>query len=75
MSGKLEGKIALITGANRGLGKAMALALAVLFSVSAAEVAFDPVTGQSLITTLAILLFSVWVLWFGVMLVRLKPES
>ena len=52
----------------------MALALAVLFSVSAAEVAFDPVTGQSLITTLAILLFSVWVLWFGVMLVRLKPE-
>ena len=52
----------------------MALALAVLFSVSAAEVAFDPVTGQSLITTLAILLFSVWVLWFGVMLIRLKPE-
>ena len=28
MSGKLEGKIALITGASRGLGKAMALALA-----------------------------------------------
>jgi hypothetical protein len=52
----------------------MALALAVLFSVSAAEVAFAPVTGQSLITTLAILLFSVWVLWFGVMLIRLKPE-
>src|SRR5438552_14108586 len=52
----------------------MALALAVLFSVSAAEVAFAPITGQSLITTFAILLFSVWVLWFGVMLVRLKPE-
>ena len=52
----------------------MALALAVLLSVSAAEVAFAPVTGQSLITTLAILLFSVWVLWFGVMLIRLKPE-
>ncbi len=52
----------------------MALALAVLLSVSATEVAFAPVTGQSLITTLAILLFSVWVLWFGVMLVRLKPE-
>ncbi len=52
----------------------MALALAVLFSVSATEVAFAPVTGQSLVTTLAILLFSVWVLWFGVMLVRLKPE-
>ena len=52
----------------------MALVLAVLFSVSATEVAFAPVTGQSLITTLALLLFSVWVLWFGVMLVRLKPE-
>ena len=52
----------------------MALALAVLFSVSATEVAFAPVTGQSLITTLAILLFSLWVLWFGVMLLRLKPE-
>jgi len=52
----------------------MALALAVLFSVSAAEVAFASSTGQSLITTLAILLFSVWVLWFGIMLVRLKPE-
>jgi len=52
----------------------MALALAVLFSVSAAEVAFAPVTGQSFVTTLAILLFSVWVLWFGVMLIGLKPE-
>ena len=52
----------------------MALALAVLFSVSAAEVAFASSTGQSLITTLAILLFAVWVLWFGVMLMRLKPE-
>jgi hypothetical protein len=52
----------------------MALALAVLFSVSAAEVAFAPLTGQTLVTTFAILLFSVWVLWFGVMLVRLKPE-
>jgi hypothetical protein len=52
----------------------LAIAIAVLFSVSAAEVAFDPVTGQTLVTTAAILLFSVWVLWFGVMLVRLKPE-
>ena len=48
----------------------MAMALAVLFSVSATEVAFDPVTGQTFVTTLAILLFSVWVLWFGVMLIR-----
>jgi hypothetical protein len=52
----------------------MALALAVLFSVSAAEVTLAPGTGQSLITTLAILLFAVWTLWFGIMLVRLKPE-
>jgi len=52
----------------------MAMALAVLFSVSATEVAFDPVTGQTFVTTLAILLFSVWVLWFGVMLIRLRPE-
>jgi hypothetical protein len=52
----------------------MAIALAVLFSVSAAEVALTPGNGQSLITTLAILLFAVWVLWFGIMLVRLKPE-
>ncbi|MGZ3643692.1 MAG: hypothetical protein ACXWPS_13960 [Ktedonobacteraceae bacterium] len=51
-----------------------AIALAVLFSVSATEVAFDPVTGQTFVTTLAILFFSVWVLWFGVMLVRLRPE-
>ena len=52
----------------------MSIALAVLFSVSAAEVAFAPLTGQTFVTTLAILLFSIWVLWFGVMLVRLKPE-
>jgi hypothetical protein len=52
----------------------MAIALAVLFSVSAVEVALTPGNGQSLITTLAILLFGVWILWFGIMLVRLKPE-
>jgi len=51
-----------------------AMALAVLFSVSATEVAFDPITGQTFVTTLAILLFSVWVLWFGFMLIRLRPE-
>jgi hypothetical protein len=50
------------------------IAIAILFSVSAAEVAFDPLTGQTLVTTLAILLFSAWVLWFGIMLVRLNPE-
>lgn len=52
----------------------MALALAALFSASAVEVAFAPTAGQALLTTPAILFFAVWVLWFGVMLVRLKPE-
>jgi hypothetical protein len=51
-----------------------ALALAILFSVSTTEVAFDPATGQTFVTTLAILLFSIWVLWFGVMLIRLRQE-
>jgi hypothetical protein len=52
----------------------MALALAALFGASATEVSFAPETGQALLTTPAILLFAVWVLWFGIMLVRLKPE-
>ena len=52
----------------------MALALAALFSASAAEVATAPGTGQGLLSTPAILFFALWVLWFGVMLVRLKPE-
>jgi len=52
----------------------MALALAALFGASATEVSFAPEAGQTLLTTPAILLFAVWVLWFGIMLVRLKPE-
>jgi hypothetical protein len=52
----------------------MALALAALFGASAAEVSFAPEAGQALLTTPAILLFAIWVLWFGIMLVRLKPE-
>ncbi len=52
----------------------MALALAALFSASAVEVAFSPAAGQALLTTPAILLFAAWALWFGIMLVRLKPE-
>lgn len=51
-----------------------AIALAALFGASAAEVSFAPNAGQALLTTPAILLFAVWVLWFGIMLVRLKPE-
>lgn len=52
----------------------VALALAALFSASAVEVASAPDSGQGLLSTPAILLFALWVLWFGVMLVRLKPE-
>lgn len=53
----------------------MALALAALFSGSAVEVATAPTPGQAALTTPAILLFALWVLWFGWMLVRLKPEE
>ena len=52
----------------------MAIALAALFGASATEVSFAPEAGQALLTTPTILLFAVWVLWFGIMLIRLKPE-
>ena len=52
----------------------MALALAALFSGSAVAVANTPTGGQAALTSAAILCFAIWVLWFGVMLVRLKPE-
>jgi hypothetical protein len=52
----------------------MALALAALFSGSAVAVANTPTGGQAAITTSAILCFAIWVLWLGIMLVRLKPE-
>lgn len=51
-----------------------ALAVAALFSGSAVGVASAPATGQAPLTTPAMLLFALWVLWFGIMLVRLKPE-
>ena len=51
-----------------------ALALAALFSGSAVATASSPQSGQAALTTAAILGFACWVLWFGVMLVRLKPE-
>lgn len=53
----------------------MALALAALLSGSAGEAAFVTNAGQDILTTPAILFFAIWVLWFGVMLVRLKPEN
>ncbi len=52
----------------------IALAVAALFSGSAVSVASAPASGQAPLTAPAILLFGVWVLWLGVMLVRLKPE-
>ncbi len=52
----------------------VALALAALFSGSAVATASSPQGGQAALTTAAILGFALWVLWFGVMLVRLKPE-
>jgi hypothetical protein len=55
----------------------MALALAALLSGSAVQVALAPnagTAGQAILTTPAILLFAIWVLWFGIMLIRLQPE-
>jgi len=51
-----------------------ALALAALFSGSAVATANSPMGGQAALTTAAILGFALWVLWFGAMLVRLRPE-
>ncbi len=51
-----------------------ALAVAAFLSISAVAVASAPIEGKAALTTPAILLFALWALWFGVMLVRLKPE-
>ena len=51
-----------------------ALAIAAVMSGSAVEIASASTTGQAALTTPAILLFAIWVLWFGIMLIRLKPE-
>jgi len=52
----------------------IALGVAALFSGSAVSVASAPASGQAPLIAPAILLFGVWTLWLGVMLVRLKPE-
>lgn len=52
----------------------LALAIAALMSGSAVQVASAPATGQAALSTPAVLLFALWVLWFAVMVVRLKPE-
>jgi hypothetical protein len=52
----------------------VALAISALMSGSAVQVAFAPAAGQAVLSTPAILLFALWALWFGVMVIRLKPE-
>ncbi len=52
----------------------VAIVVAVLLSASAIAIASAPTQGQGTLATLAILLLALWVLWFGIMLVRLKPE-
>ncbi|HZR38828.1 MAG TPA: hypothetical protein VFB12_01840 [Ktedonobacteraceae bacterium] len=51
-----------------------ALGLTPLLTGSAVAVATAPGSSQGLLTSLATLLFALWVLWLGIMLVRLKPE-
>jgi hypothetical protein len=52
----------------------LALAVAALLSGEAISVAGTPTAGQSALTTPAVLLFALWILWLAIMLVRLKPE-
>lgn len=52
----------------------MALGLTPLLIGSAVGVATAPGESQGLLGSLATLLFAIWVLWCGIMLVRLKPE-
>lgn len=52
----------------------LALAGAALLSGSAVAIASTPTEGQATLTSPAILVFALWVLWLGIMLVRLKPE-
>ncbi len=53
----------------------LAIATTALLSGSAVAIASTPTQGEAALTTPAILLFGVWVLWLGIMLVRLKPEE
>ena len=52
----------------------VAVATGALLSGSAVGVVSTPLEGQAVLTTPAILLFALWVLWFAIMLLRLKPE-
>jgi hypothetical protein len=52
-----------------------ALLIGALLCISAVAVVSTPGTGQSSLTTIATLLFAIWILWLAIMLVRLKPEA
>jgi hypothetical protein len=52
----------------------VALAAAILLCASAVAVAGASGEGQAILTTPATLLFALWTLWLGIMLLRLKPE-
>lgn len=52
----------------------VAIAVTALLSGSAVAIASSPL-GQSPLTTPGTILYALWVLWFGIMLVRLKPEQ
>ncbi len=67
------------TGKNLWPGSWVAFGYASLFvgamlCISAVAVVSAAGIGQSTLTTLATLLFAIWLLWLGIMLVRLKPE-
>ncbi len=52
----------------------VALAIGAIASGSAVQVALAPLSGQASLTTPTILLFAIWSLWFGGMVIRLRPE-
>jgi hypothetical protein len=74
------GAMILRTGRNLWPGIWVAFSYVALFSgailcISAIAVASAPGSGQSTLTTIATLLFAILILWFGAMLIRLKPEA
>ncbi|WP_376795424.1 hypothetical protein [Thermogemmatispora sp.] len=50
-----------------------AILLALFLIGSAVQVALAPASGQAFLTTPAFLLFALWTLWLGLILVRLRP--
>jgi hypothetical protein len=46
-----------------------------LLCISAVGVASAPGVSQDIVTTIATLLFAIWVFWLGLMLIQLRPEA